>query len=368
MGSKIRIQLIAIVISIIFLLIPNYSMAESQNLANNESAVIVTYQDEPTTGLPSYIPVELNLKENNHLSPEINIPGNSDSSVVCPNGFVPAWWSIRKRRGSTEWRDVATFETPKVGKTLQATGVVKFNMWVTFLGSGSPGTSNFEFIWLRNEDRIASSTVNNVPLSNGMEPYLINTQGPLINQTPFEFGDVFKLKIRCQMSLDGARILYNSPEHNSHVMMTCDPLEVLEVHAGQNEIKGYYTDVFNVRFTHLTFVARINKLLVTQADPQFGMENIDNANFNFVSWAVKMEPGSYELEIGVSYVPNDNTSVVSQIKIIKIEPPKVPTWFGLPVWQAQIIITIIVLVVLAVILKTIYNKYQERKWIEETEN
>jgi hypothetical protein len=368
MGANFRIRLLAIIITLTFLLIPSLSLAESvPTKQNDKDNNISVYQEEPS-GTPDYIPVELNMRENNQLSPELIPPGTADSSVVCPNGFVPNWWSIRKRYGRTEWRDVGTWETIKISKELHATGVIQFSIWVTFSGSGTPGSRNFEFIWKRNEDRIASVVVNDVPLSSGMEPYEIRTQANLINQTPFEFNDVFKLTIRCQISLDGGRILYGSPAHNSHVMMNTDPLDILEIHGNKNGIKGYFIDVFNVRYTELIFTAQVDGHEVFEPPPRFGLETVNNRNMNFVSWGVKLEVGStYEIVIGIAYVPNDNTSVVTQLLMLKIERPEVPTWFGIPVWQAQIIIAIIVLVVLAVVLKAVYNRYQERKWMSETE-
>ena len=366
MRSVSRIKLMAIFISLLFLLIPGISIAETLPRSSNPYASEFQEIDEPTSAVPNYIPVELNLRENNILSPELPAPGTADSSIVCPNGFTPAWWSIRKRRGSTEWRDVGTWETLKVGKQLQATGPIRFVIWVMYLGAGTPGTSNFEFNWLRNDDIIASTRVEDVDLRDGMEPLKIDAQGNLINQTPFEAGDIFKLLIRCQISLDGARILYGSREHRSHVLMTCDPIDVLQVTACDHGIKGLYSDVFRVKYTEMTFIGKVNQQLVT-TQPQFGVESVDTRNFNFVSWEIKLEPATYEVEIGISYVPNDNTSVVSKIEQIKINAKKEPTWFGLPVWLAKTIIGVIVLIIILAIAKVIYNKVQEKRWMKDYE-
>lgn len=367
MKTSLKIKLMALFISLLFLLIPGISLAETLPHSNNPYTPSFQEIDEPTAAVPNYIPVELNLRENNVLSPELPPPGSADSSIVCPNGFTPAWWSIRKRRGSTEWRDVGTWETIKVGKQLQATGPIRFVIWVMYLGSGTPGTSNFEFSWLRNDDLIASTRVDDVNLHDGMDPLKIDAQGNLINQTPFEPGDVFKLLIRCQISLDGARILYGSREHRSFVLMTCDPIDVIHVSACDDGIKGLYSDVFRVKYTEMTFIAKVNQQLVT-TPPQFGVETIDTRNFNFVHWSIKLEPATYEVEIGISYVPNDNTSVVSKVEQIKITAKKEPTWFGLPVWLAKTIIGLIVLIIVLVIVKVIYNKVQERRWMKDYED
>lgn len=364
MRSSSNIKLMAIFISLLFLLIPGISIAETLPRSNNPYTPEFQEIDEPTAAVPNYIPVELNLRENNKLSPELPAPGSADSSIVCPNGFTPVWWSIRHRRGSTEWRDVAIWETIKVGKQLQATGPIRFIIWVMFLGGNNPGTSNFEFNWLRNDDIIASTQVNDVDLRVGMDPLKIDAQANLINQTPFEPNDVFKLLIRCQISLDGARILYGSREHQSHVMMTCDPIDVLHVTASGHSIKGLYSDVFRVKYTEMTFIGKVNQQLVT-TPPQFGVESIDTRNFNFVSWGIKLEPATYEVEIGISYVPNDNTSVVSKVEQIKIKAKVEPTWFGLPVWLAKTIIGLIVLIIILAIVKIIHGKVQEKRWMKE---
>jgi hypothetical protein len=359
------IKFMALVISILFVLLPGVSLAEAISQANqprpdNSMQPI----EEPSNKLPSYIPVNLNMKENNRLSPEMPEPGSTSSSVVCPNGFTPAWWSIRKNRGSTEWRDVGTWETITVGKALQATGLVRFRVWMTFLGSGNPGTSEFQFTWLRNEDTIASTTID-VELNE--EPRLVDAQASLINQTPFEPGDVFKLFIRCRISLDGARILYGSLQHNTHIQMTCDPFDIYEVSACDHGIKGLYADVFRVKHMSMTFYGKVDQLLIIEP-PQYGLETIDNTNLVSVHWEQKLEDGTHEIEFGISYVPNDNTSVVSLIQSVKIEPKKIPSFLGIPleIWNYVIYIVVFVIIIASVVM--IYNRHQEKKWLAEFEN
>lgn len=364
MQAKYERQIIAIVISILFLIIPSISMAESFSQPNQQvENANMTFQDEPAQGLPSYVPVELNIRENNQLSPEFPLEGSADSSIVCPNGFTPAWWSIRKRRGSTEWRDVGTWETIRMTKQLQATGLIRFSIWMTFLGDGSPGSSNFEFNWLRNEDTIASVYVPDVDLTSGMDPIEVNAQANLINQTPFEVGDVFKLFIRCQISLDGAQILYGSRPHRSFVMMTCDPIDIMKISACEHSIKGLYSDVFRVKYNEMTYVGIVDHVPVV-GFPQFGVENLNEQSYNFVSWEVKLEPGQREVEIGISYVPNNNETLVRQLQIINIPKKVEPTLFGLPVWQAQLIIFLVFLVILLLVVRYAYNRVQERRWLE----
>lgn len=361
------VKIIALFISIFFILLPGVSLAEElattkQHWPDNSTQPI----EEPSNKLPSYIPVNLNMKENNRLSPETPADGSTDSSVVCPNGFTPAWWSIRKSRGSTEWRDVGTWETIKVGKALQAMGLIRFRIWITFLGSGNPGTSEFQFTWLRNDDTIASTTVN-VELSNGMDPKLEDAQANLINQTPFEPGDVFKLFIRCRISLDGARILYGSHQYNTHVQMICDPLDIYEVSACDHGIKGLYTDVFRVKHTRMTFYGKVDQLLIIEP-PQYGLETIDNYNLVSVHWEQKLKDGTHEIEFGISYIPNDNTSVVSLIQSVKIEPEEIPSFLGIPLSIWNYIMSIVVLVIIIAAVVIIYNWRQEKKWLAEFEN
>lgn len=361
------IKIIALVISILFVFLPGVSLAEELSIIDQPKPDNSMQQiEEPSNKLPSYIPVNLNMKENNKLSPEMPEAGSTDSSIVCPNGFTPAWWSVRKNRGSTEWRDVGTWETITVNKALQATGLIRFGIWITFLGSGNPGTSEFQFSWFRNEDTIASTTIS-VDLSNGMEPRMADAQANLINQTPFEPGDVFKLFIRCRISLDGARILYGSLQHNTHVQMTCDPLDIYEVTASDHGIKGLYTDIFRVKYTRMTFYGKVDQLLIVEP-PQYGLETIDNNNLVSVEWAQKLEDGAHEIEFGISYVPNDNTSVVSLIQSIKIEPVEIPTFLGIPILIWNYIMYLVVLIIIIASAIMIYNWRQEKKWLAEFEN
>jgi hypothetical protein len=216
MRSLLRTQIFAFIISILFLLLSNLTLAEALTQPNQKGQDSFAGVDEPPQKLPTYVPVQLNMADNNKLTPEGPPEEATSSMVICPNGFTPAWWSVRQRFGGTEWRDVGTWETIKVGKALQATGTIQFRIWVTFIGSGNPGTSEFEFHWKRNEEIIASRGIS-VNLQDGMTPHLIDTQANLVNQTPFMEGDIFKLYIRCRISLDGGRILFGSDEHKTHV-------------------------------------------------------------------------------------------------------------------------------------------------------
>ncbi len=364
MTAVFRIKIIALVISLLFLLLPGVAIAQGVSEVEQNQETLA-FQDDHATYVPNYIPVNLNLKENNRLSPEIAPPDTADSAAVCPNGFDPIWSGRLFRYGPTNWREVGTWETRKVGKDLQATGVIRFRIWISFLGSVSPSISEFEFNWYRNEEIIASTQLE-VNIRTGMDPALIDAQGNLINQTPFMAGDIFKFQVRCRINQDGARILYGSLAHDSHVQMTCDPLDLLHVYASKNGIKGIYADVFKVRFNEMTFIGKVDQQLII-TPPQFGIETVEHGNFNYVSWDMKLEPDTYEVEIGIAYVPNDNTSMVFRVEQIKIKPKVEPTWFGLPVWMAQIIITLVVLVIVLVIIKVVHNKIQERRWMKEME-
>ncbi len=368
MRLLLKTQIIAIIISILSILLSNLTAAEALTQSPQGAQNTYSITEEPTSNLPTFVPVALNMEENNKLCPEFPEVGATDSMVVCPNGFTPAWWSIRKHRGGTEWRDVGTWETIKVTKALQATGIIKFRIWVTFLGASSPGTCNFEFSWLRNDEVIAQSPVINANLQKDMDPRMLDVQAPLINQSPFEQGDIFKLFIRCAISLDGGRILFGSPEHNTHVEMTCDPIEIVKVTGCQNGIKGLYTDVFKVKYTKLTFIGRVNGKEILEPPPNFGIETIENANYNYVSWNIKLEPGTHDIEIGISYVGNDNTTLVSSIQPLTVKAIEVPTFLGIPLEIWNYIVAIIVLVIILMIIITVYNKHQEKKWLGEMDN
>jgi hypothetical protein len=133
-------------------------------------------------------------------------------------------------------------------------------------------------------------------------------------------------------------------------------------------IKGYYSDVFRVKHTKMTFIARVDGKDVLDPPPEFGVEIVHNQNVNFVSWDIKLEPATYDIEIGLSYVSNDNTSVVSTIQSIKIEAKKIPSFLGLPMYIWNYIVIIITLVIILVICVSAYNRYQEKKWIDEFES
>jgi hypothetical protein len=364
MTAVLRIKIIVLVISLLFLPLPGVAMAQGVSDGERNSETLA-FQDDHSTYVPNYIPVNLNLKENNGLSPEVAPPDTTDSAAVCPNGYDPIWVGRFFRYGPTNWRDVGTWETRKVGKDLQATGVIRFRIWISFLGSASPSVSEFEFNWWRNEEIIASTTVEQ-NIRTGMDPALIDTQGNLINQTPFQAGDIFKLQIRCRINQDGARILYGSQAHDSHVQMTCDPLDLLHVQASKNGIKGLYADVFRVRFNEMTFIGKVDQQIII-TPPQFGVEAGEHGTFNYVTWDMKLEPDTYEVEIGIAYVPNDNTSMVFRVEQIKIQEKKEPTWFGLPVRMAQMIIALVILVIVLAIIKVVHNKIQERRWMREME-
>jgi hypothetical protein len=365
MSSLLKTQVLGIIIALLLLLISGFSLAEVQDQPEKIDSFNLNQDDEHSSKVPSYLPVKFNMRENNRLSPELPEEGSVDSQVICPNGFSPNWWSLRGRFGSTEWRDVGTWETIRVGKALSATNQVVFRIWVTYLGEGTPGSSNFEFILLRNEDEIAKAS-RDVSLSSGMDPVLVDPTTHLINQTPFEEGDIFKLKIRCQISLDGAKILYGSMIHNSHVEMTCDPIDIYHITGDSHCVKGYYTDMFRVKTTRMGFICRVDKHDVL-TPPQFGMETLHQQNLNIVYWEIPLEDGNHEVEIGISYIPNDNTSVVYLTENVEIKPKKVVTILGLELSIWILIIEIIILVAIIGTSIYIYRWRQDKKLFEEFE-
>lgn len=367
MKSLLKTQTIVILIIFLFLALTTLSMAEPLPQEKKDNIKTDTMEDEPDGYIPSYYPVEFNMMENNGLTPELPHPDATDASVICPNGFVPNWWSVRKRYGRTEWRDVGTWETIRVSKGLRATGAITFSIWVTFSGSGNPGTSNFEFHWIRNDETISTGYRNNVDLESGMEPMRLEVTSHLVNQTPFEEGDIFRLKIRCQVSLDGARILYGSRTHRTLVQMTCDPLNIISVSGCRHSIKALYEDVFRVSYTRMTFTCIVDTIPVI-TEPTFGVETILNQNYNAVLWEAELRPGTYNVEVGISYLENDNTTMVFLTQELEVKETPIATLFGLPLWQAHLLISIIVLIVLVAITITVYNKYQERKWLAEMDS
>jgi hypothetical protein len=363
MNYKIRIHLIVILTLCLLLLLPSFGVAQRVvDEANSSGGNIVTLQDTQVGTRP--IPVPFNLLPKGELSPEIPREGKSDQIATCPNGFVPARWSIFGFFGSTQWRDVGTWDTIEVSKALKAVGNVQFKLWVTYTGSGSV-TGTFDLYFMREKENIAEVTNFQVRFENGMSPTLVTAEAPLINQTPFQVGDVFSVYIRCRNSFDGAQILYGSANHLSGVIMYCDPITIVDIHAAKDHVCGLYEDIFQVKPNVMTFIAKVDNVVI-DTDPDVGSQTVEGKSYRTITWATKLNPGEHNIEISISYTGADNSTIVSLAKLIKIEKPAEPTILGvIPLWLFNFIILPIILICIAVVIWKGYNIYQDRKWEKE---
>ena len=360
MKLLLKTQIISFSILILLLFLPGFSLGEIQD---ESEPVNHTALQEPAQSGGNIIPVPIGLKQNKELSPEFPKEGSTDSIVSCPNGFTPAWWSIRKHRGSTEWRDVGTWETPKINKPLQAQGTIRFAIWVIFRGSGQPTSSNFEFNWLRNDETIATVRAEDVDLRSEMNPLKIVANAHLVNQTPFAAGDVFKLFIRCQISLDGTQILYGSREHFSAVIMICDPIDIVDIKTCKESIKCIYNEVFKVNPNSMTYIAKLDNIIVS-AIPELQIETINEINYRTVKWKINIKPGTHNIEISISYIENDNSTFVTLIKQITIKKEPEPNFLGIPLWIVHTIVALVAFVIIVGVGLKLRSYYEERHWLE----
>jgi hypothetical protein len=363
MSSFFKNQIISIIIVLTFMFIPAITIAEKAVTTPREEHY--TYYQEPVEAPGQLIPVNFYMHPNNELTPQQAKEGKSDSFATCPNGFVPARWSIFKRFGSTEWKDVGTWATIQINKPLKAAGIVKFKMWVTYTGSGSP-TGTFDFIWMRNNENIAEARNQQIGFTSGMSPALVEASAPLINQTPFEAGDTFSLYIRCRNNFDGAQFLYGSQEHASAVIMNCDPIELVEVMADKSKLKGYYDDVFAVKPAGMTFEGIVDNVVVDSI-PEINSEHYNEKHYRTITWKKKIDPGEHSIEVRISYGGMDNTTVVNLMKQIEIKEKPEPTIFGIPALFFYIIVAVPTIIMIIAVGIKIKDRYEERKWYQQQE-
>ena len=362
MRSLFRTQLITIISLILLLLVPNFGLAASLSQLAKQDESYEMSQDQVQAGT-NLVPVYYGLRPNNEITPELPAETKADQIAPCTKKFVPNRWSILGKIGVWQWTDVGRWKTDDVGKALQAIGPVEFRIWIGFGGSGTHSI-DFEFNWIRNDDIIARAEVSNVQVTGDMIPSAVSANAGLVNQTPFQPNDVFSVYIRCRVDFDGAHVLYGSRAHNSAVVMRSDPLELTEIHGCDEKIKGYYTDAFQVKPNTMGFVAKIDSVEL-QSVPKMDYENKDGINYRTITWGVDLEPGNYLIEIGISYMGEDNTTIVLMMQEIEIKKKPEPTLFGLPLWLAYLIIIITALIILAIVAKKIYNHRLEKQWLKQ---
>lgn len=357
MRSLLKTQVLVLLIIISLLSLP--ALASAQRAIQDNQYEYTVLQDQPAVGSSKMIPVSFLMLQSDELSPELPKEGKSDLKANCPNGFVPKRWSVFGMIGNTEWRDVGTWETMEVQKPLQAMGSVEFKIWFSYTGSSSP-TGTFDFYWRREEENIAEAKNYNIRFENGMQPRQISVSAPLINQTPFKEGDIFSLYIRCRNNFDGAQILYGSREHASAVVMLCNALEIIKVDACKNHIKGIYDDIFQVKPNVMTYIAKIDNVVIPTL-PEIDSAEVNGIHYRSVNWETKVAPGTHDVEVSIAYMGGENVSLMKQVKIKK---PTEPTIFGIPLWIFYIIVGLIILAIIAGVSIKVYNHYQERKWYE----
>ncbi len=363
MKTSIKAQILVLISIILILLMPNMVLAKKMVDLENERYVILQDDHQIITKI---VPVDFYLLGNGELSPQLPKEGKPDSFATCPNGFVPARWAIFGRFGSVQWKDVGTWYTIPIKKALKASGLVNFQFWVSYSGSGSP-TGTFDFYWRRGEENIAEVKNYAIGFQETMAPTLVDVKAPLINQTPFQVGDVFSLYIRCRNNFDGAQILFGSREHSSSVIMNCDPLSLIDIHAKDKNVKGIYDDIFSVRPMDMSFQAKVDNVIV-RTNPEIGSEVYMGIHYRTVSWKVNIDRGSHDVEISLSYGGLDNSTMISLLKHVTIKGPVEPTFLGFPMWFWYMIIFLIVLfAVIGGVVK--YKNYrEEQQWLRERGN
>jgi hypothetical protein len=361
MRSLIKTQILVLIT--IILLLSLTSISSIAETLNEHTEKRITILQDVGVGGSQLIPVNFYFHQNQELTPQLPKEGKSDNVATCPNGFKPARWSIFGRFGSVEWRDVGSWKTIQVNKALQAAGIVRFRIWVSYIGSGSPN-GNFEFYWKRNEENIAEAKNVQIGFSNGMPPTLVEISAPLINQTPFQIGDVFSVYVRCRNNFDGAQILYGSREHSTALVMNCDPLSLIHLHADEDCVKGIYDDIFKVRPTDMTFEAKVDNVVIDTI-PTVDSEKHQDMFYNSVRWKTKIEPGNHDVEVRISYGGMDNTTVVTLAQQIKIKAVPIPMFLGLEMWIWHLIFTLVAVGITIYIVSKVKSHYDEKKWLEE---
>ena len=359
MRISIKTQVMAIAVIMLLLSLSSFGLAARTSQPQQE---IYTTLQEPIQSGSRPVPVSFFLRQGRELTPETAKEGASDSMAPCPNGFTPARWSIMGLFGHTEWRDVGYWETIKVTKPISAQGSVKFRIWMGYTGGGSP-QGEFEFTWRRNEENIAEARNIYVNFQSGMAPFLVEVEAPLINQTPFQIGDIFSIHIRCQNNFDGAKIIYGSPEHASAVVMICNPINIIEIHGCKKKINGIYDDIFQVKPSAMTYIAKVDNVLVT-ALPETDFVKIDEQTFRSVTWDNTLKPGTHDLEISISYISNDNSTLITFTKQITIKKTPEPNFLGIPLWIINTIVYLVLLIIFLVVIAKLYSWYQERRWLK----
>ena len=336
-----------------------HGLGEETISQDDEKYYVLQTSDDAVT---KNVDVYFGLRESYGLSPELPLEKQKDYVAPLTKQFVPARWSILKRFGQYQWVDVGTWSTKPVTKALEAQSPVTFRIWLAFTGTGSR-SGELELNWRRNEENIARSNLD-FQVSSDMPPSMKEIKAGLVNQTPFQPGDVFSIFIRCRVDFDGAQILFGSREHNSAVVMKCNPLSIVEISACEHTVKGLYSDVFSVSPNTMTFISKVDEIDVKSV-PNIDFEVRNNVHYRSVVWENELEPGNYQIEVGISYTSADNETLVTLAQVISIKRKPPETLFGLPPMIAWILIITISVAVLLYVGKKSKDFMDDRKWMKE---
>jgi len=359
MISIIKTQIYSIIIIFILLFLSGYGLAERSFSQDDDKYLALQTSDEP---VKKNVDVYFGMRESYGLSPELPLEKQKDYVAPLTKKFIPARWSILKRFGRYEWVDVGTWSTEPVSRALEAQSPITFRIWLSYSGSGTQ-SGELELNWRRNEENIARANMD-FQVGSDMPPTLKEINAGLVNQTPFQPGDVFSIYIRCRVGFDGAQILFGSREHNSAVVMKCNPLSLVEISACQHTIKGLYSDVFSVSPNTMTFISKVDGIDVKSV-PNIDFEVRNNVHYRSVIWENELKPGNYQIEVGISYTSADNETLVSLVQVIKIKKAPAETLLGLPPMIAWILIITISLAVLLYGGKKTKDYMDDRKWMKE---
>jgi hypothetical protein len=147
--------------------------------------------------------------------------------------------------------------------------------------------------------------------------------------------------------------------------MYCDPITIVDIHAGKDHVCGLYEDIFQVKPNVMTFIAKVDNVII-DTNPKISSKTMEGKSYRSLTWETKLNPGEHNIEVSISYTGADNTTIVSLAKVINIKKPPEPTILGvIPLWLFYYLILPIILICIAGGIWKGYNVYQDRKWEKE---
>ena len=211
-----------------------------------------------------------------------------------PNGFESG---IFNRIGSTEYKNVGTWELDGIADVISIQQPVIFIIWLSTSSSTTSGDIRFTLKY--GTVVVAGPTELSVSnIDTTAKRYHVSSHA---NLTTTDSGKPLQLGIECKFNGDGVMIEYGGYQEDSGVSFMCDAVKFKNYHAEKKDFCVEFSDAFRASVNDLYPVLFVDGMAVYDEDGNILERSISEGGNNLFKWKMNLLPGPHTFLVGIAY-------------------------------------------------------------------